>query len=448
MSDIDLIKESNEKIPKNSILSLISDMVMPTLNNVSEFDKTRKYYKGDRVLKTIETTNHGICRTHHGIYECIIDGVVGEWNRTNWVEITLSVESNRKSTSHQIINIDLLPVVATEENQYFLSFSTSKINKENSYVVMFHPEKGLIDRNDYIIYSNSTTDNETDMALKLINWNLQPDDYVILLIFTFGETDDGYDVVYEFVEKVDTESTYVNFINYIEGIDKVLVFHNKRGILKESDYRIDTSKKRIYLKGFTMKAGESLSYIKFSKRGVQGFCNVFQKTLKVYENTNRLRIPLNSYNEGRDKFILFKKNGGYISSNYYTVSLNSNYVSFKYADRYPKINDEYIFIFFSSSDTNYIEDDSIDGSKLDEDIKLKLFPIRGNVTLTQEKLSDTVTLPKGRFIKDNYSVSTEVIKTTGDVGTIYITDKTETQFTINMTGIAKTVSIDYSVISK
>ena len=447
MSDIDLIKESNESIPTSSIVSLLSDIIIKDLNDVSEFNETRKYYKGDKVHKIDETIEHGDCRTHHGIYECVADSATGKWNRSNWVELRLTLDRAKKMMTRQITNIELTTLVATQDNQYFLTFS-STVHEENAGYLLFHPQKGIIDRRDYVIYQKVTTDKNNDKAIKLLNWNLQSEDYVILLTFSFGETDDGYDVVYEFTEKVDTDSEFVPFIDYVQGVDRVIIIHNKKGILKESEYVIDSSVKRVYLNGFTMKAGEYLSYIKFSKRKVKGFCNIVQKNAKVYEDSNRLRIPLSSYINGSDKFILFKKDTGYVPFSHYTIASNSNYITFKDKSNYPKANDEYIFVIFTSNDINYVEDNSIDGGKLNEELKLQLFPLRGNVNLTQENLSETITLPKGRFIGNNYVVSTEIVSTTGDAGTILITDKSATSFTISMTGIAKSVSIDYAIVSK
>lgn len=447
MSNIDLLKESNENIPASSIVSLLSDIIIKNLNDVSEFNETRKYYKGDRVHKIDETIEHGDCRTHHGIYECIADTTTGEWKRSDWVELQLMLDKSKKMMTRQITDIELSPLVATEDNQYFLTFS-SNVHEENAGYLLFHPQKGIIDRRDYVIYQKVTSDKTYDKAIKLLNWNLKSQDYVILLTFSFGETNDGYDVVYEFTEKVDTDSEFVPFIDYVQGVDKVIIIHNKKGILKESEYAIDTSVKRVYLNGFTMKAGEYLSYIKFSKRKVKGFCDIVQKNVKVYSDSNKLRIPLSSYLNGSDKFILFKKDTGYIPISNYTIAPNSNYITFKDKVNYPKANNEYIFVIFSSNPINYIDDNSIDGGKLNEELKLQLFPLRGNVNLSQEKTSETITLPKGRFIGNNYVVTTEIVSTTGDVGTISITNKNETSFTITMSGIAKSVSIDYAIVSK
>lgn len=439
MSKIDILRESNTKVCKDTTLSLLSDLLLKKLDNVLDYDENEVYYKGDLIYRFVNG--------RHEILEALEDNISGPFNYDDWAELTLNMSAlaNGRSDFDELLYFDVIYHEALEDGDNRIDLSSiENLREVNTNAVLMHSVRGIIPRSEFVI-------DEITQEIKLTGWDLDAGEYIRCLIFKFGKPDKdhkGYSNTYEQTievkDNISGNEYRISIPSFDLDKDKIIAIHSLDGILKETDEFTYTNDKIVLNK--PLIEGQYLSVLVFQQRPGKGYNNCVYGVYKFDkpELTSKAFIPIPGFAKGRDKLLIFDRVNGYIGENLYSISENGKEVTFK--DLEFMINEELIFVALTDANNLYLPDDFLDINHFSYNVRGHLSPLIGEVILSINNPETTIDIPEGAFLNNGYSVKTEVIESTGDVGSIIIKNKSREGFIIEITGISTKSKIQYTII--
>ena len=438
MSKINILKESNNKVSKDTIISLMSDLLLKKLDQVMDYNPSQTYYKEDLIYRFTEG--------RHEILQCLEDGVSGDFNYDKWADLTLSMSSlaNGRSIDDELIYLRLISFKALEDGTNSIDISSVPNMKEtNTNAILMHSVRGIIPRGEFVIDENAR-------EIKLTGWDMNAGEVAKVLIFRFGKpasrNTPGYSNIYE--QKITVENKVQDYYpitipSFNKDEDFILVIHSMDGMLEYGiDYNFVTQGIRLTNQ---LQPGQFASIIAFQQRPGDGYNNLLYGVSKFdsEDPVAECPIPINGFVKGRDKLFVFDRVNGYLGEHQYSISEDGKTISF--VDMQFIVNEEIIFAALTESSTLMLPDDFLDVNHFSYNVRGHLSPLLGEVLLTFKNPSVLVDIPKGTFLNNNYNVNPEIVQSSGDVGSIIIKNKTMDSFAIEMTGIASKVKVQYSI---
>lgn len=439
MSKIDILRESNSKISKDSTISLLSDLILGKLAKVVDYNKDDTYYRGDLIYRF----NNG----RHEILECIENEVSGEFDYDKWSQMSLNMSAlaNGRTDEDELLYIEVITKEADKDGVDKVDLShIPDLRETNTNAIVMHSVRGIIPRSDFII-------DDITREIKLTGWDLDEGEVLNCIIFKFGKPekrDQAYTNILE--SKIVSSNLSGEFYNTNLSLDfsknnyKSICIHSTKGILKETtDYTLNSSGLKLTQK---LSGDQFVSLVVFEQAEAKGFNNCVYGIYKFSkpELSNRAFIPIKGFVKGRDRLFVFDRVNGYIPISSYSISEDGREIIFKNLEF--MINEELIFIALTENNRIYLPDDFLDINNFSYDIRGHLSPLIGEVLLTLDNPSIEIDIPETAFLNNNYNVKTEVIESSGDVGTIIIKNKSRKGFTIEITGIANKAKIQYTIV--
>ena len=143
---INYIKENLKKFDHDNLISFLFDIVIHGgIDNVEDYNETKKYYKNDKVyVKDLKGNHH--------IYKCEVDvATVGTILMDEWVDLLKSFRKPIVSEETVVASVDIREevLVASVVNQVEFELSTSGVEDGDYTVVVFHPDLGRIAQSDF-----------------------------------------------------------------------------------------------------------------------------------------------------------------------------------------------------------------------------------------------------------------------------------------------------------
>lgn len=439
MSKIDILRESNNKVCKDTTLSLLSDLLLKKLDNVLDYNESEVYYKGDLIYRFVNG--------RHEILEALEDNINGPFNYDQWAELTLNMSAlaNGRSDFDELLYFDVIYHEALEDGDNRVDLSSiENLREVNTNAILMHSVRGIIPRSEFVI-------DEISQEIKLTGWDLDAGESLRCLIFKFGKPSKerkGYSNTFEqsisISDNIRGNEYRLSIPSFDITKDKIIAIHSLDGILKETDEYTFTSEKIVLNK--PLIEGQYVSILVFQQRPGDGYNNCVYGVYKFDkpELSNRAFIPIPGFAKGRDKLLVFDRVNGYTGEHLYDISENGKEIIFK--ELKFMINEELIFVALTESNNLYLPDDFLDLNHFSYNVRGHLSPLLGEVLLSINNPETTIDIPEGAFLNNGYSVKTEVIESTGDVGSIIIKNKTRESFTIEMTGISSKSKIQYTII--
>lgn len=437
MSDIDVLRESRETLSKNSVLSLVADVLLKRIEDITNYNTSSTYYRDDLVYRFND--ENGM----HEILECRKDGVTGSFNKADWKDMTFNLSTTaNKNKDDQLIDIAFDRQICTiTAGREWVPINYSNFDKGNTCIMVFHSVKGLVCRSEYTIIDNQK-------RLYLSSWQLLKDEFLDIIIFQFGKGD-GYSKIdgkrYTNVTASTVTSVNIALDGFDNTRDRFFILHSTVGyLLNGTDYTITST--TITLKNsVTLQPNEYLSLVVFAKRYTDGYCNLTHSVYKATaDNTTTIPVLVKDFVRGRDLLMVFKNPSEFIPDTLYSTGSDGTMMTLNSSVAL-RTGEEIHFLCFSALNTNLVQDDSIDLNNLTLQARAMVVPIQGEVVIGVKTPEVIITLPVGRFFSNSYDVSPEVIETTGDVGTISIIEKTNTSFKLKMSGICTRARVQYSI---
>lgn len=439
MSKIDILRESNNKVCKDTTLSLLSDLILGRLSNVVDYDEEDTYYKGDLIYRYVNG--------RHEILECLENEVTGEFNYDKWSQMTLNMSAlaNGRTDEDDLLLVEVICHEAEEDGVDRIDLSDIEdLRETNTNAIVTHSVRGIIPRSEFIL-------DDVAKELRLTGWDLDQGESLRCIIFKFGKPEQKNQAYTNVLETEITEADFSNGkYNTKLGLDftknhySVICIHSTKGILKETDdYIIDNT-------GLTLtdilSNNQYVTLVVFEQAEAKGFNNCVYGVYKFNkpELSNVAFIPIKGFVKGRDRLFVFDRVNGYVGTSRYTISEDGRQITFK--DLEFIINEEIIFVALTENNQVYLPDDFLDINNFSYDVRGHLSPLIGEVQLSINYPEIDIDIPESAFLNNNYNVKTEVIDTTGDVGSIVVKNKSREGFTMEMTGIATKAKIQYTIV--
>lgn len=439
MSKIDILRESNSKISKDTTISLLSDLILGKLSKVVDYNQDDTYYRGDLIYRF----NNG----KHEILECIENEVTGEFDYDKWSQMSLNMSSlaNGRTDEDELLYIEVITKEADKDGVNKVDLShIPDLRETNTNAIVLHSVRGIIPRSDFIL-------DDISKELKLTGWDLDEGEKINCIIFKFGKPEKRNQAYTNILEsKIVSSDLSGEFYNTNLPLDfsknnyKSICIHSTKGIIQEtSEYTLNASGLKLTQK---LSGDQFVSLIVFEQAEAKGFNNCVYGVYKFSnsELSNRAFIQIKGYVKGRDRIFVFDRVNGYIPISEYSISDDGREIIFENLEF--MINEEIIFVALTENNQVYLPDDFLDVNNFSYDIRGHLSPLIGEVVLTLDTPSIEIDIPETAFLNNNYNVKTEVIETSGDVGTIIIKDKTRNSFTLEITGIANKAKIQYTIV--
>lgn len=429
--DIRLLKESNEAISKNTILSLLSDVFLKKIEDVRNFSPVEVYYKDDIVYMYNSQTNK------HELYSCLKNGVSGPFNPNDWDDLIInmgSVSSSDSSCSsiRCVESIFVQTYVASENT------NTIPLEKQFDYtrdsIIVFHSTMGLLSRDEYKV-------NDLGSSIRLRRRILSKNESITYYMFVGGDGKIGYNTFEQNVQYADMEDkTEFNInLDYRPFTDILMVFNSVNILIPPTEYTI-LNNKVILKKGIGLD--EKLTMVTIGKDyDNELIVQIYQSSSKIPESGTRT-IILPFKNNVETEFLVFHSLEGLVTADNYTVE--NDRITFNFD---LNIKEELYFIVTSRKVviTNITESSSImsvTSKDIDDELYSHIVGDTGRVTLTKESPKKTIEL-NIPVTSRTYDVDVHILEADGDVGDVIITEKDYTGFNIEFNGIAKNVVIEY-----
>ena len=430
--DIRLLKESNNSISKNTILSLLSDVFLKKIEDVRNFSPIEVYYKGDIVYSYNKALNK------HELYSCLKDGVSGQFNPSDWDDLIINMggSTTSETCSHTrcVESIFVQTYTATENT------SIIPLEKQFDYmkdsIMLFHSTMGLLSMDEYRV-------NDLGSSIRLRRKLLNANESITYYIFVGGDGKIGYNSMKEHIQyaNVANQNEFEIFLDYKPFTDIMMVFNSINILIPPTEYSIENNK---VILNEGIQLNEKITMVTLGKNyDNEKIVQIYQTTSKINTlNTTNIILPFKKNEE--TEFMVFHSLHGLITRDHY--SIENDRITFDFELKY---GEELYFVVTSRKPviTNITESSgimSVTAKDIDEELYSHIIGTPGRVALTKDSPKKKINLDVPATT-ENYDIDIVILSSDGDVGDIILSNKTYKSFELEFNGIAKNVLIEYTI---
>lgn len=361
-NQIKRIFESKSKIGKETIVRLLTDIVIKDLDDILEFSPDEYYYSGDLVHRFNKTTNK------HEIYKCIVDNCHGDnfGDQLFWKEYTMGTGSGEDS-SEWSINTVIQDNVVIEEDQdgIIIDVDTEDMfDPRKDSVVVFSSLLGILDKSWYSLKPNGR-------SLE-INKRVYKNETISYFILISASNTTGYNnfSYYSYVMGTnDTSTISYNDANYKPNDDTLFLFTTKHNFIPNTCYRYEPTTKTIVLNnGYLIDKDETVVILRFTKSNGKTFKQI--QTLVTDVSTKDKNKILNNpfiYDPLMDIIVVFHSTMGILRNTDYSTEYGKIFIN---NEDYVVNKGEYLIVLAGEyGSTFYLPDEIIEKSMFKPELR-------------------------------------------------------------------------------
>lgn len=361
-NQIKRIFESKSKIGKETIVRLLTDIVIKDLDNILEFSPDEYYYSGDLVHRFNTTTGK------HEIYKCIVDNCHGDnfGDQLFWKEYTMGTGSGEDSSEWSINTVIQDNVVIQEDRDGI----TIDVDTEDMFdprkdsVVVFSSLLGILDKSCYSLKPNGR-------CLE-INKKVYKNETISYFILISASNTTGYNSFSYYSMDVGSDGTSViNYAdaNYKPNDDTLFLFTTKHNFIPNTCYNYIASSKTIELTdGYLLDKDETVVIARFTKSNGKTFKQI--QTLVSDVSTKDKNMIINNpfiYDPMMDIIVIFHSTMGILSDTKYSIEYGKIFIN---SQEYAVNKGEYLIVLAGEYGSTFvIPDETIEKSMFKPELR-------------------------------------------------------------------------------
>lgn len=361
-NQIKRIFESKSKIGKETIVRLLTDIVIKDLDNILEFSPDEYYYSGDLVHRFNTTTGK------HEIYKCIVDNCHGDnfGDQLFWKEYTMGTGSGEDS-SEWSINTVIQDNVVIQEDQDNITIDVDvedMFDPRKDSVVVFSSLLGILDKSCYSLKPNGR-------CLE-INKKVYKNETISYFILISASNTTGYNSFTYYSTDIGVDGTSVisyTDANYKPNDDTLFLFTTKHNFIPNTCYNYVASSRTIELtNGYLIDKDETVVILRFTKSNGKTFKQI--QTLVSDVSTKDKNTIINNpfiYDPMMDIIVVFHSTMGVLRDTDYSVEYGKIFIN---SPQYAVNKGEYLIVLAGEyGSTFYLPDEIIEKSMFKPELR-------------------------------------------------------------------------------